>query len=190
MQPMSRSPLGSAAAVPRSRSRCQLNNTLARSTARDQVPVSSQSTIPVILPSRASTLPRVAGSLRQLPAEAGDQVGPSISMPRVSTARVPEPGCQRGPPRARRRSARPRAHARIGGRVRRAPFPVVPEGGVRDLVVMVKLHVPITRVVLVPRRSNQIGLTELPDSPAVHQRDLTARAHVAGFTWRYASAAF
>jgi len=71
----------------------------------------------------------------------------------------------------------------LGSRVRRAPLPVISrERHVRDLVVLMQLHVAITRGVLVPRRDNQVGLAPLPGFPAVHPRGMTAGAHVARFT--------
>jgi hypothetical protein len=51
----------------------------------------------------------------------------------------------------------------------------------RSLVVLVKLHVAITRMCW-SRRNDQISLAALASFPAVHPRGVSARTHIPGPT--------
>jgi len=70
----------------------------------------------------------------------------------------------------------------VGRRIWRASLPVVPvERDVCDLVVVVQLHAPVTRGVLIPRRGDQISHAELSRLLAARPRDMTAGALIADF---------
>jgi hypothetical protein len=65
----------------------------------------------------------------------------------------------------------------IAGRIRRAPLAVLSrDRRVRDLVVMMKLHVTVTRGALAPRRDDQISLMPPPGLPALCPRHMAADA--------------
>jgi hypothetical protein len=71
----------------------------------------------------------------------------------------------------------------IAGRIRRAPLAVLTrDRRVRDLIVMMKLHVAVTRGALAPRHDDQISLMPPPGPPAIGPRHVAAGAHVPGFT--------
>jgi hypothetical protein len=56
----------------------------------------------------------------------------------------------------------------IGGRIRRASLAVLSrDRHVRDLTVVMELHIAVTRGTLAPRRDDQISLMPPPGLPAI-----------------------